>query len=219
VLDQDSNRFYRGRSMLGTFRLGDRLALTPMSTHEVRPGDVVVFRGPNHRDGEDELVHRIVAGTPEGWVARGDSNPCADATLVTAENLLGRVTHVERGGRSWPVHGGRRGLLRARILHVWRRLSRYAWRWTVRLGRGPYRRLRSCGLVGRLWRPEVSRVRLNTEEGPLVKYVCGRRTVARWWPQEDRFECRRPYDLVIPRPDGAQGWEGESAQPPGSPMP
>jgi len=39
---------------------------------------------------------------------------------------------------------------------------------------------------------------------PLVKYICGGRTVARWWPEQDRFECKKPYDLVIRREDLAQ---------------
>ena len=194
--DQDDTRFYRGRSMLGTFRPGDRLAVEPVTADEVRPGDVVVFRGPNHRAGEDELVHRIVAGTSEGWVARGDCNPCTDATLVTADNLLGRVTHVDRDGRVMPVTGGRLGLFRARFLHarpvVWRRVKR--------IGRLPYHWLRASDLVARWWRPSVTRVSLNTERGRLVKYVCGRRTVARWWPERRLFECQKPYDLVIPHP-------------------
>jgi hypothetical protein len=165
---------------------------------EVRPGDIVVFRGPDHRAGQEELVHRIVASTPEGWVARGDCNPCSDATPVTADNLLGRVTHVERDGWTRPVRGGWVGLGRARLLHA--RLA--VWRLVKRLGGPAYRRLRSSGLVGRWWRPAVTRLRLDTEEGPLVKYVHAGRTVARWWPERHRFECRKPYDLVIPHPRG-----------------
>jgi len=43
-------------------------------------------------------------------------------------------------------------------------------------------------------------VRLVTDDGPLVKYVHGRRTVACWWPETQRFWCRRPYDLVVRSP-------------------
>jgi hypothetical protein len=199
--DKDGTRLYRGRSMGGTFRPGDCLTVVTVPLADVRPGDVVVYRGPNHRGEAEELVHRVVAASPGGLVARGDSNLRADATLVTADTLLGRVTHVERDGRTRPVRGGRLGLLRARVLHARRRVWRHVWRLLVLVGRRPYRRLRESGLIARLWRPAVIKIRLATENGPLVKYVCGGRTVARCWPAEGRFECRKPYDLVLRRED------------------
>ena len=94
--DQDNNRFYRGRSMAGSFRAGDYVTVAPVNLADVRTGDVVVYRRPDHQGDADELVHRIVAAMPEGLVARGDDNPCADATLVTADDLLGRFTYIER---------------------------------------------------------------------------------------------------------------------------
>jgi len=193
---QDGTRFYRGRSMAGTFRAGDRLTLEPVAVSDVRLGDVVVFCS-NHREDGDRLVHRIVAATPEGLVARGDNNPCPDAIPVTADNLLGRVTHVERRGWTRRVHGGWRGLLHARLL----RTGVALWTWVKAAGRRPYHWLRSSNLLGRWWQPAVHRVRIATDEGPVVKYVCKGRTVAEWWPQQQRFECRKPYDLVIPFPD------------------
>jgi signal peptidase I len=197
---QDGIRFYRGRSMAGTFRPGDRLTLEPVTVDDIRPGDVVVYASDQGGDRE-ELVHRIVAVTPDGLVPRGDNNPCPDSMLVTADNLLGRVTHVQRRGRITSVRGGRRGLLHA---YLWR--SRVVlWRWAKAVGRWPYRKLRSSGLVARWWQPPVRRVRIATENGPVVKYVCDGRTVAEWWPEQNRFECRKPYDLVIPPPDGAPG--------------
>ena len=194
---EDSTRFYRGRSMEGTFRPGDYLTVVPVSISDVRPGDVVVYRRPNHQGDAEELVHRVVTRAPGGLIARGDSNPCADATLVTADNLLGRVTHVERNGRMRLVRGGRLGLLHASVLHAQRRV----WRLIACVGRQSYQWLRDNGLVARVWQPSVVKIHLATENGPLVKYVCGGRTVACWWPGEGRFECRRPFDLVIPRPD------------------
>ncbi len=197
--DKDSTRFYHGRSMGGTFRPGDCLTVSPAALADVRPGDVVVYRRPNHQDNGEELVHRVVAAVPGGLVAQGDNSPRADTSLVTADNLLGQVTHVERGGRIRLVRGGRLGLLRAWVLHA----RHPVWRMITRVGRRPYRWLRNSGLMFRLWRPRVMKIRLATENGPLVKYVCGGRTVARWWPEKRRFDCQKPYDLVIPPPDGA----------------
>ncbi len=191
--DEVSIRFYHGRSMGGTFCPGDCLILEPVSIADIHPGDVVVYRSPNRQGDADELVHRIVAVVPGGLVARGDNNPCTDTTLVTANNLLGRVMHVERSGKTRPVRGGRLGLLRAWLLHA--RLP--TWGFIKRVGRRPYRWLRESGLVSHLWRPSFLKVHLMAENGPLVKYVCGGRTVASWWSAEGRFECQKPYDLVL----------------------
>jgi len=201
---EDRLRFYRGRSMLGTFRPGDYLTLEAVPIAAIRPGDVVVYRGVDREGEPDEVVHRVVAAGTGGLVARGDNNPCSDSVLVTADNLLGRVSHVERDGKVRSVRGGRWGLLRAWVFRTWRLTQRRGWRLMAFVGRWPYRGLRSSGLVRRLWRPAVVKVRVETENGPLVKFVCGQRTVARWWPQTGRFQCRKPYDLIIRRP--GRGW-------------
>lgn len=189
--------FYRGQSMAGTFRAGDSLSLLQVPLSEIRAGDVVVFRGTNHLGEADELAHRIIAVTPQGLIARGDDNPGPDSTQITAENLVGKVTHVLRDGRKRAVRGGQMGLLRARLLHARRPLRAVA----ASIGRGLYQRLRASKLVMRLWRPRISRIQISTENGPLVKYVCCGRTVAEWWPESKRFQCRKPYDLVIPSPE------------------
>ncbi len=198
--DDDRRRFYRGQSMAGVFRPGDYLTLEPVPIAEIRPGDVVIYAGRDQAGEPEDVVHRVVARAPGGLVTRGDNNPHADHTLVTAENLLGRVTHVTRGGRTWPVRGGRWGLWQARAFRAGRRVLGLTWRLIVPVGRWPYRALRRSGLVARLWRPAIVRLRLETANGPLVKYIRGGRTVAWWWPDQGRFRCRRPYDLIIRRP-------------------
>jgi signal peptidase I len=189
--------------MLGTFHPGDYLTIEPVPINSIRPGDVVIYRGVNHEGEPGEVVHRVVVAVPGGLLTRGDNNPYADEILVTADNLLGRVTHVERGGKTQPVRGGRWGLLRVRVLHAWRGVRWRGRRLVAFVGRWPYRWLRNSSLVPRLWRPAVTKIRLATENGPLVKYVSGQRTVARWWPATGRFHCCKPYDLVIPRPNRA----------------
>ena len=192
--------FYHGDSMRGTFRPGDRLTVLPASFADLRPGDVAVFRGSNRQSDADLVVHRVMAVGPDGLVTRGDNAPTADNHLLIAENLVGRAACVERDGCTRPVRGGRLGLWRARALHARRSMLRLL----TRIGRLPYRWLRASGLVQRLWRPTISRICLNTERGPLVKYVCGGRTVACWQPEQGRFDCRKPYDLVINKPTEPQ---------------
>ena len=187
--------FYHGESMRGTFRPGDRLTVEPVSLSDLRAGDVVVFHGVNCREDADTIVHRVVAVRADGLVTRGDNSSTADLYPLTEERLVGRVVKVERGGRSWNVHNGRAGLCRAYAL----RLLRSAVALLGLIGRWPYRGLRASGLARRFWQPAITRVYLQTERGPLVKYVCAGRTVACWRPTERRFECRKPYDLVIDR--------------------
>lgn len=194
-------RFYRGKSMLAVFRPGDHLDVRPVSLPEVRRGDVVLFRPLQPGREDDVVVHRVVAVLPEGLVTRGDTNRRPDVPLVTAANLLGRVVARERKGWRLPVLGGEAGLALVRLLLGLRRVSRRARRALLPLGRGAWRRLRASPLLRSLWRPEIVHVRFQSTEGPVVKYVHRGRTVAVFWPEAGRFRCRRPYDLILTRPD------------------
>jgi signal peptidase I len=194
------DRFYHGSSMLSAFRPGDYLAIEPAPLTAIRPGDVVVYRGREEAGESKEIVHRVVAVTPGGLVTRGDNNPGVDAEPVTQDSLLGRVTHRERKGRVRSVRGGWRGLLRVRALRAWRAAQRLGWQSLRIVGRRPYGWLRESGLVRRWWRPAIIQVCVETEDSPVIKYLHRRRTVAWWWPARGSFLCRKPYDLVIPRP-------------------
>jgi signal peptidase I len=186
--------------MLGTFCPGDRVTIEPVPIAEIRLGDVVAFSAPVG-DKIDVMVHRVVAVTPRGLITRGDNNVSADAVPLTAENLLGKVTHYERNGVTRPVRGGRLGLMRAWVLHARIHIRNLA----IFLGRAPYRLLRRSGIVPRVWHPRITQLRVNTDNGALVKYLHNGRVVARWWQQHHRFECAKPYDLVIARPDENSG--------------
>ncbi|MGD1994274.1 MAG: hypothetical protein PVI59_13865 [Anaerolineae bacterium] len=189
---------YRGTSMRGTFLPGDLLIVTPVALEDLQCGDVVAFQQPSARDDHPhQIVHRVRACTSAGLVTRGDQCLKVDQTAVTASDLIGRVLAVERDGQTRPVLGGWRGHARAAALRLWRRIAPAAgW---------PYRRVRASGLARALWRPSLAQIHLETETGPMIKYVHRQRTVARWWPAEGRFWCRKPYDLVLVRPEAEAG--------------
>ena len=109
-------RFYRGRSMLGTFHPGDQLTITPVTLASLRPGDVVIFRSMVHSQNQHEVVHRVVSVTPQGLITQGDNNHRIDRLPLTQEQLLGRVTQSIRDGRVYPVRGGLWGLVHIRSL-------------------------------------------------------------------------------------------------------
>lgn len=198
----DGFRFYHGASMTGTFQSGDALFIEPAQIPAVRPGDVVIYKGFTLQGNPEDVVHRVVATTPAGLVTRGDANRLEDKGLVTRDALLGRVTHLERAGRVRVVRGGRVGVLRARVSRAWRPVQRVVTRTLKAAGRPAYRRLRESRLASRWWRPDICRVRVTTPQGPVVKYIHHRRTVAWWRPAQGSFRCRKPYDLILHPPDG-----------------
>jgi hypothetical protein len=169
--------------------------MEPAVIGDIRRGDIVIYHesNPDTPEGAKELVHRIISLKPEGLVARGDGNVHPDAALVTRDNLVGRVRYRVRGGKREEVKGGSRGLLYARILH--NLITARKW---IRLLEGSlYRKIRGTGLIRRVWHPDIAVIRLMTEKGPLLKYIHHGRTVAWWWIQNNRFNCRKPYDLVL----------------------
>jgi signal peptidase I len=190
-------RFYSGHSMKGTFYPGDYLVVKRAALCDILSGDVVVYQLTDEQGDVYDLAHRVVASLPDGLMTKGDNNPFVDKGLVTEKNLLGTVVSVERRGKERMVRRGRFGVLHARSLQTKRLLKTQAWRLAVTVGRRPYRWLQKSGLIYYLWRPYIQRVCLETKEGPLIKYISGKRTVARWWPEKGRFHCTRPYNLVI----------------------
>lgn len=184
--------------MRPVFQAGDRLRVIPLEIGELQPGDVVVFlkHGICKQDAE-RVVHRVVKTLPQGLVTRGDTLCNTDPGVVSPDRLVGKVVARERnGGEFHPVLGGIPGLLLARGLQaVFRTRALVA-----RLLQRPYGSLKRSGLVKRIWHPRIRVVHLSTPEGPLVKYMAGKKTVGRWWLNEDRFACRKPWDLVIRHP-------------------
>lgn len=171
-----------------TLKAGDRLWLAPVAFDSLEVGDVVA------RDAGNKVVaHRIVARQPAGYVLQGDGNGRPDVELLAAANFLGKVAARERNGARTQLAGGRQGHRRG---HILRACSRFRIRLAWMLG-WPYRLLRSSRWVVRFWHPDVLTVRFATPSGWLTKFIRRGKTVAVWAPQSGRWECRRPYDLVL----------------------
>jgi signal peptidase I len=184
---------YNGSSMLPTFHPGQLLLVTPLSHTPVK-GDVILFSDPQW---DRNVVHRVISVSGLSLRTRGDNNLRIDAAYIQMKQVLGKVEQVEVSGNLRPVIGGWRGLWRARVrwgtLYLDNLVRRTFWR--------PYRLLRLSGQVGHIWRPMIVMLQLQNENGPLVKYIHKQRSVATWFPLRRVFECRKPYDLVIPPPE------------------
>lgn len=179
--------------MKGTFRPGDRLFFKCGNLSAIAPGDVIIFKNACGEDCCREIVHRVVRREAAKYITRGDSAKFVDAAAVTRKSLIGRVYAKERKGRISPVHGGRIGLWRGRMLHVYWGMRRRA----VRMIHPLYDRLKASGLIGRIWQPKITRVCVNTRDGRAIQFLYKNRVIARHWPEQGRFECRKPWDLVI----------------------
>lgn len=181
---------YRGPSMRPTFRPGQALYVRPQAL-DIAPGDVIVF--PDQKSGDFQVVHRVISATADGLVTRGDNNLRSDATLVQPDKVIGKVEKSNFQGKIRPVAGGWSGLFRARILLMTIKAKRFL-RWGLSK---PYKWLRQSGIAAKIWRPEIGKIRYETQDGTLVKYVHKGKTVATHWTQNNRWHYRHPYDLIL----------------------
>lgn len=123
----------KGFSMTPFIRDGDVITVSPLAGHILRRGDVLAFR---HRQQPQMMVHRVLHAKAGEYFIQGDNCPEADG-WIPAENILGLITRVERGGKArfwrsslklnpgssaylflvpfWPP-------LRRRLARAWRRL-------------------------------------------------------------------------------------------------
>jgi len=90
----------RGFSMHPFIRDRDVLTISPIKDRPLSLGEVVAFTQP----AKGRLaIHRIIQKTEKGWLIRGDNCPEPDG-VVAVEEIIGRVSRVERAGRD--IHLG-----------------------------------------------------------------------------------------------------------------
>jgi signal peptidase I len=187
---------YNGGSMAPLFKPGDFLCSHRSVFRDIHLGDVVIFHWKGDDVRLDYVVHRVVSVKREYLITQGDNNFTPDSQLVTNDNLVGLVTFFERQNHKYPVVSGYKGLFFARLIHAWNCI----WIIIKRLGWRFYRIIRQSGLVARMWQPTINQLCLITENGPLIKYCYGNRTIAYWWKEKRYFDVIKPFDLVIPNP-------------------
>ena len=199
------NLFYRGSSMLGTFKPGDKLVMEKVPLGQIKKGDLIIF-SKESGETDDFIVHRVVSITAKGLVTRGDNCFGNDRDMVVEENVIGRVVDYDRQGKIHRTRNGRAGFYRARALHG--RLIIF--KLIRRIFRGPYLKIRGSELIARLWRPEIEIHLFETSDGPIRKFVHHGRTVGTLWQSRDRIWLKHPYDLLIKKE--AQGDEEKEVQ-------
>lgn len=189
---QPPNLFYRGSSMRGTFKPGDKLIIEKVPFDRIKKGDLIIF-SRNENEEDDFIVHRVVAVNPKGLVTRGDNCFDNDKNLVIEENIVGRVIANDRRGKVHQVQNGRAGAFRAAMLH-----SRLQVINLVKFFlRKPYLILKKSGFITKIWQPEIDIFQFQTSDGPLVKYVHKGKTVAICWTDQHRWWVKRPFCFFL----------------------
>lgn len=188
---------YRGPSMSPTFHNGDFLYVRA-NIQNLRLGDVVVFSAENTTN--EYIVHRIVANSNQGFITRGDHNRITDSPPLTPEKIAGKVEFAESRHGIHKVLNGSLGLWLAWILRLMFGLDRL-----IRLVFWmPYNLIRERRIVAIVWRPKISKMLVYSKKSRQIKYLYKNSTVAIWDSARQRFECRKPFDLVIPHPEESE---------------
>lgn len=196
-LDIDQLFIYTGPSMAPTFKPGDLLGAQKINLRSIHLGDIVIISRQNNATHSETIVHRVIAINQECLITQGDNNFRSDSQVVAIDNFVGLATFFKRRDRIFPIRGGYQGLLYATLLHAWNNI----WMLIKLKGSHVYHHIRKSGLITTIWKPAISQIRVTTDQGPLVKYIYGKRTVGRWWPEQQQFEIEKPFDLVIHRPE------------------
>lgn len=111
VLDKGKSVRFRARgwSMAPFIRDGDVITVSPLAGALPGIGEVVAFIRPGS---ENLVVHRVVARRTGGVVIQGDNGMENIDGIIVRENLLARVTRVERNGHPvWLGLGPERHLI------------------------------------------------------------------------------------------------------------
>lgn len=198
---------YIGPSMNPLLVNGDGLHIVPYNDRAIRPGDVVVFIPTGT---EKKIVHRVVSVDAQGIRTRGDNANTVDPWVLAPDNILGRVTYIQRKNERRPIFGGFKGRM---VAHSFR--CRRLFDAVVSLLLRPfYHRLSRSTLLRKtlhgLLKPRV--LFFRRIEGMELHLVVGHWLIGRRLPGKNHWEIRRPFRLfvneaLLPRPTPPEATE------------
>lgn len=85
-----------GKSMSPLIRSGDKILVAPVNKGAIHLGDVLAF---THPENGRVLAHRVVRISEGRYFCKADNVSSGGDGWISVEDVLGRVTRVERDGR------------------------------------------------------------------------------------------------------------------------
>ena len=85
----------RGWSMAPFIRNGDVITISSLQHSQPRIGEIIAFVRPEN---EKLVVHRVIARHSTHAIFQGDNDLEYPEEVIPQENLLGKVTKIERNG-------------------------------------------------------------------------------------------------------------------------
>lgn len=85
----------RGWSMAPFIRNGDVITISSLQLSKPRIGEIIAFVRPEN---EKLVVHRVIARHSTDAIFQGDNDLEYPEEVIPQENLLGKVTKIERNG-------------------------------------------------------------------------------------------------------------------------
>lgn len=78
-------------SMEPAIPTGSMIYVKPVHIEEIKENDIITFRLGSGKT--NTATHRVVGIQQDGVITKGDANPTADAMIVDAQRLIGKVVY------------------------------------------------------------------------------------------------------------------------------
>lgn len=164
--------------MKRTLKNGDFLLIEYCPTENFYRGDIIAYRDEIKPKLNRIISHRIVNIKGKKFFTQGDNNKNPDMISVKTNNLIGKVTACERNGKRHRVIGGMSGLIKARIWFFFRHsaylfFNRMKWILSTKI---------ISDRLSRFWKHRIQKIKINTKEGPVIKWIFRNRTLFQLLP-------------------------------------
>ena len=124
-----------------------------------------------------------------------------DKKPIDSEHIIGRVEAIIENGQKIKFETDKLKLLQVRIKWIFLDIKRLLKKPLKPI----YRYLKSILIISKIpqknFQKKIKKIILKSPDGEVVKFLFKGRTVAQWWPEQDRFFCKKPFDILISRPD------------------
>jgi len=182
--------------MLPSFSPGQHLYVK-QGAKDLSIGDVIVFTLNKNKE---YIVHRIISINGSKIFTRGDNNSSIDKTIIDSKNIIGRVEAIVKNGQKITFKTSKFRFLYIHIKWIFLYVKLFIKKPFSPVYIGFKRSFIKSRLSKKIYSTTCKKIKLQSSEGELVKFLFKGNTVAKWWPAQNLFFCKKPFDLIIPSP-------------------